>query len=515
MLPDGELLRRYVEEGSQEAFATLVQRHINLVYRSALRRVGGDAHSADDVVQKVFTDLAKKALTLRDRPNLAGWLYTGTRFTAGQLVRTERRRRAQEQEAHTMQELDSPAEIPGQRLDPVLDEVMDSLTERDRDAVILHYFEGLPFHAVGESLSLSADAGRMRVNRALDRLRSELARRGIASTAGALSAALSTQSAFSAPAALSATVVQQALLAVPAVAKASLLARWLTAAKSGPGLATLGVTVAAGIVLVVNYSDRGSVPISQLANVTAVASPTSAPGAAPLMQTMAVESVALPSDGAGATPPAFSTAASVAGGGAFAQLSLEEKTLLKQLWADERYYGFTPGRAVAFRVGEAAPRFGEFANGRALLESRGLVNVGPNGGVFLNARGRAFAQANQAEIEVHPSLFKEPAGAIAVSPRTAFTSLTTEEKTLLKKLWMIELTTTQEPGKRAGILLAPTDPGYAAFIAGRDLLVAKGWVVVGAQRGVVFLRPVGKDFCAAHEVEIALHPQKDFASAVE
>lgn len=44
MSADTELLRRYVDERSEAAFAELARLHVNLVYFAALRQVGGDAH---------------------------------------------------------------------------------------------------------------------------------------------------------------------------------------------------------------------------------------------------------------------------------------------------------------------------------------------------------------------------------------------------------------------------------------------------------------------------------------
>ena len=58
MKHDLELLRSYVHERSEAAFTELVQRHLPLVYSVSLRRVGGDAHLAEDVAQRVFLDPA-------------------------------------------------------------------------------------------------------------------------------------------------------------------------------------------------------------------------------------------------------------------------------------------------------------------------------------------------------------------------------------------------------------------------------------------------------------------------
>src|ERR1041385_3693351 len=102
MIPDGELLRRYIESHSESAFAELVARHLDLVYSTALRQVNGDAHLAQDVAQTVFIDLARKAATLTQRSVLTGWLYTSSSFAAAKAVRTEQRRQTHEQEAQAI-----------------------------------------------------------------------------------------------------------------------------------------------------------------------------------------------------------------------------------------------------------------------------------------------------------------------------------------------------------------------------------------------------------------------------
>ena len=77
---DAALLRRYAADRTEEAFAELVRRHVDFVYSAALRQANGDVHLAQDATQQVFTDLARKAAVLADRPVLAGWLFTSTRY---------------------------------------------------------------------------------------------------------------------------------------------------------------------------------------------------------------------------------------------------------------------------------------------------------------------------------------------------------------------------------------------------------------------------------------------------
>ncbi|MGH7947560.1 MAG: TonB family protein, partial [Opitutaceae bacterium] len=220
MNDDAELLRCYVEKGANDAFSELVRRHVNLVYSAALRQLNGDVHLAADATQIVFADLARKARSLAGHRVLAGWLFTSTRYATAKLVRAERRRHAREAEAHLMHEInqDNGAQLDWQRVRPVLDDVMGELGEPDREAILLRFFEGRDYAGVGAKLNLSDNTARMRVERALDKLRLLLERRGVKSTSAALSVALAEQAVMAAPAGLASAVAGSALAGGTAVA---------------------------------------------------------------------------------------------------------------------------------------------------------------------------------------------------------------------------------------------------------------------------------------------------------
>jgi RNA polymerase sigma factor (sigma-70 family) len=211
MVEDKELIRQYAAERSETAFAELTRRHLNMVYGAALRGVNGDTHLAQDVAQTVFTRLAAKAATLQGATSIAGWLYTCTRFAAGKAVRAEARRRTREQTAVSMNEMNSNANAGWNELRPIMDDALSELGEADREAIVLRYFECHEFSRVGAALGVSENAARMRVDRALEKLRAVLQERGVSTTGAALAAALAESSATAAPAYLAAGIIRAAL----------------------------------------------------------------------------------------------------------------------------------------------------------------------------------------------------------------------------------------------------------------------------------------------------------------
>jgi RNA polymerase sigma factor (sigma-70 family) len=170
-----------------------VRRHAALVHAVARRQPGVDPHLADDITQRVFIALVRKAGAFHDSASLLGWLYVAARHEAAYVVRTETRRRLREKRTELMDTLHrspSETEIPWETLAPVLDAAMADLGETEREAILLRFFAGRSFADVGGAFQITEEAARKRVERAVEKLRQILGRRGIVSTASALGATL-------------------------------------------------------------------------------------------------------------------------------------------------------------------------------------------------------------------------------------------------------------------------------------------------------------------------------------
>jgi RNA polymerase sigma factor (sigma-70 family) len=217
---DLDLLARYTRQHAEDAFGEIVRRHLDLVFSAALRQVRSP-QLAEEVAQSVFTDLARQAHRLAPGTVLTAWLYQVARRTAIDVVRREARRQIREQTACELTAMNAPA-LPGQspmepeadwtHIEPLLDEAMDALGEPDRAAVLLRYFENKSLREVGQTLGTNEDAARKRVDRAVDRLRQFLAKRGVAAGANCLVVIISANAVQAAPAGLAASISAAALL---------------------------------------------------------------------------------------------------------------------------------------------------------------------------------------------------------------------------------------------------------------------------------------------------------------
>jgi len=205
-LTDQQLLREYAERRSEAAFAELVRRHVDFVYSAALRMVR-DTHLAEDVAQSAFVALAQNARQLTDRPVLSGWLHRTAQNLAANTVRSDVRRRAREQEATAMNELLATEPDPvWEHIAPHLDAALGELSEPDRDALLLRYFERKSARAMAQTLGTSEDAAQKRVSRAVERLREFFIKRGVTVGASGLVVVISANAIQAAPAGLAGAI---------------------------------------------------------------------------------------------------------------------------------------------------------------------------------------------------------------------------------------------------------------------------------------------------------------------
>ncbi|HEY3856128.1 MAG TPA: sigma-70 family RNA polymerase sigma factor [Verrucomicrobiae bacterium] len=210
MTDDMTLLREYVRCNSQEAFAVLVSRHVNLVYSVALRDVH-DPHLAEEITQAVFIILARKAESLSPKIILSGWLCRTARYASANALTIQRRRQRREQVAYMQSVLSEPEPDVWTQIAPLLGGAMEHLGQKDHDAVVLRFFEGKSFQEIGTALGASENAAKKRVAYALDKLRKFFFKHGIASTTAVIAVALSTNSVQVAPVALAQTATSLAI----------------------------------------------------------------------------------------------------------------------------------------------------------------------------------------------------------------------------------------------------------------------------------------------------------------
>lgn len=251
---DMTLLRTWVRERSETAFRAVVERYAGLVFGVTLRRTG-ERPLAEEAVQNVFTDLARKATVILElqRP-LAAWLHRCAVYESATLLRSEiRHRDKMKRFASTLS--DELAPDPWQEVRPLLDAAVNALSEPDRRVLLLHWFERCTYSDIAAQTGSTSAAVQRRGLRALDKLAALLRRRGAVIPAAALAAGLTPQLTHAAPVGLAASVSSAAAHAAPAGgALASFLQQSLHAMASAK-LTTAGIVlVSAAIPVSVQFA---------------------------------------------------------------------------------------------------------------------------------------------------------------------------------------------------------------------------------------------------------------------
>ena len=211
MTDDMTLLREYARHNSEESFAALVSRHVNLVYSVALRDVR-DPCLAEEITQVVFIILARKADSLGAKVILSGWLCRTARYVSANAQTVQHRRQQREQEAYMQSTLNESEPEAWTQIAPLLGGAMEQLGQKDHDAVVLRFFEGKSFQEIGTAFGASENAAKKRVAYALEKLRKYFSKRGVMLPVAVITAAISANSVQAAPAVLAKTATAIAIV---------------------------------------------------------------------------------------------------------------------------------------------------------------------------------------------------------------------------------------------------------------------------------------------------------------
>jgi RNA polymerase sigma factor (sigma-70 family) len=211
---DAALLISFARHGDEAAFRTLAERHLGLVFHTALRRTG-NRPMAEEVTQNVLCAVAGKAGSLARHPErFQPWLHRAALFESTKAMRKEASHQRRKQLLHPdemPETTHAEKEVAWQAALPHLDVALDQLPEGDRRVVLLHFFERLTFPRIAALMGKSPDAVQKQSVRALEKLSRVLRSRGMAVPVGMLAAGIATESAKAAPVGLLAGLTGKAL----------------------------------------------------------------------------------------------------------------------------------------------------------------------------------------------------------------------------------------------------------------------------------------------------------------
>jgi RNA polymerase sigma-70 factor, ECF subfamily len=170
-------------DGSREALAILFRRYARLV-RTIAMRILRDASEADDLLQDLFLFIHRNCSTFdSSKAAVRSWIVQMTYHRA-----IDRRRYLNSRHFYTRVDLDGVAGLPDPRSEGREDEgrfgllvrnttiqgLLDTLTDDQRNTLILHFFEGYTFDEISAKLNQSLGNIRNHYYRGLEKLRKQI-----------------------------------------------------------------------------------------------------------------------------------------------------------------------------------------------------------------------------------------------------------------------------------------------------------------------------------------------------
>ena len=209
---------------STDPFRALIDHHARWVFAAAYRQLH-DTHLAEDATQTVFILLHQRSQRMQPTPKLklSGWLFNTLQFTIKNLRREQRRRAAREREIAAQRTTSAPSTDTTTDLHDQLDTAVATLSDTDRTAILLRFYQDLPFDKIAATLRISEPAARKRVTRAIGALRKHLRLPPEESAAAGSLALAATHGLSHAPATLPTTLATtSAATSLPATTAATL-----------------------------------------------------------------------------------------------------------------------------------------------------------------------------------------------------------------------------------------------------------------------------------------------------
>jgi RND family efflux transporter MFP subunit len=208
---DGQLLERFIGRKEEAAFEQLLARHGPMVL-GVCRQLLREPEDAEDAFQATFLVLVRRAASIGKRDQLAGWLHGVAHRVAARARAQGARLGQRERQGVEVVAAEPSFQTAWDDRQPVIQEEINRLPDKYRLPVVLCYLEGKTREEAARDLGWTPSAVKGRLERAREQLRKRLTRRGVALSAGALTAIISPQATALPPALVGGTLGAATLL---------------------------------------------------------------------------------------------------------------------------------------------------------------------------------------------------------------------------------------------------------------------------------------------------------------